>query len=242
MKLRKILAAALAAAAMCAFSVTVFAVQDGEAAYCFDTPDKLSDWQTEGAAEQTGLSISQITARSKNGEGCIAVSESFEGEVADTYGGAYISADKLGLTNFAGCTISMSVMLNDTAAANIENLSLYSDGMIWVETPVEGITSKEWTEVTLTVPENAENIRAGFTIPTFRAYSGEIVYIDDFSVTRADGTVVANTGDYKMKAAVKTEAVSKGMNIVLIIVLVVLILAIVGGIALFISKSVKRFV
>lgn len=242
MKLRKILAAALAAAAMCAFSVTAFAVQDGEAAYCFDTPDKLSDWQTEGAAEQTGLTLTQITARAKNGDGCIAVSESFTGNVDGTYGGAYITADKLGLDSFSGCTVSMSVLLNEAAAENIENLSIFSDGVIWLETAVAEVNSKEWTEVTLAIPETAENTRVGFTIPTFKAYSGEIVYIDDFSVTRADGTVVANTGDYKMRTVAKTETVSKGMNIVLIIVLVVLILAIVGGIALFISKSVKRFV
>lgn len=242
MKLRKIFAAALAAAAMCASAVTVFAVNDGEAAYCFDTPSKLSDWQTDGAAEQTGLSISQITSRAKNGDGCIAVSENFTGEVTENYGGAYITADKLGLNDFSGCTVSMSVMLSELGAANIENFSLYSDGIIWLETPVTGINTKEWTEITLVIPENAENPRVGFTIPTFKEFSGEIVYIDDFSVTRADGTVVANTGDYKMKTVAKTETVSKGMNIVLIIVLVVLILAIVGGIVFFISKSVKRFV
>lgn len=242
MKLRKILAAAAAAAAMCAFSVTAFAVQDGEAAYCFDTPDKLSDWQTDGAAEQTGLSLTQITSRAKNGDGCIAVSESFTGEITEPFGGAYITADKLGLDSFSGCTVSMSVLLNEAAAENIENFSIFSDGIIWLETPVAEVNSKEWTEFTLAIPETAENPRVGFTIPTFNAYSGEIAYIDDFSVTRADGTVVANVGDYKMKTVTKTETVSKGMNIVLIIVLVVLILAIVGGIAFFISKSVKRFV
>lgn len=242
MKLRKILAAALAAAAMCASAVTVFAAGDGEAAYCFDTPSKLSDWETYGAADQTGLSITHITSRAKNGDGCIAVSEKSTGEVTETFGGAYITADKLGLNDFSGCTVSMSVLVNESAAAYIDNFSLFSDGIIWVEAPAAEVGSKEWTEIAIDIPADAENPRVGFTIPTFKAYSGEIIYIDDFSVTRADGTVVANTGDYKMKTVSKAETVSKGMNIVLIIVLVVLILAIVGGIALFISKSVKRFV
>lgn len=242
MKLRKILAAAMAAAAMCTFAVTAFAVSNGEAAYCFDTPDKLSDWQTEGAAEQTGLSLKQITARAKNGDGCMVVSEKFTGDIDETYGGAYITADKLGLGSFAGCTVSMSVMLNENAAANIENFSLYSDGLIWLETPITEVNTKDWTEITLVIPATAENPRVGFTIPTFKEYSGEIAYIDDFTVTRADGTLVANAGDYKMRTVSATETVSKGMNIVLIIVLVVLILAIVGGIVFFISKSVKRFV
>lgn len=242
MKLRKIFAAVIASAILAGTSAfTAFAVGDGEAAYCFDTPDKLSDWQTYGSAEETGFSLTQITARSKNGNGCIAVSEDCEGSVSETYGGAYITSDLFGLENFGGCTIAMSIMLNDSAALNIDNLSVFCDGMIWLETPVTEINSKDWTEFTLVVPENAENTRAGFTIPTFGTYSGEIVYIDDFTVTRADGTTVANMGDYAAKSAVLAEPVSKGTNIVLIILLIVIILAIVGVIVLFVTKAIKRY-
>ena len=206
------------------------ALEDGEATYCFDTADKLADWQTYGSAAETGFAFKQTAANSKNGDGCIVVSENVTGD-----------AETLGLRNFGSYTISMSVMLCDGAANNIENLSLYSDGMIWLETPVIGINSKEWTEVSLFIPENTENPRVGFTIPTFGEYSGDIVYIDDFAVTASDGTVIANVGDYKEKAVSATETVSNGTNIVLTIVLVVLILAIVGGIGLIVSSVIKRF-
>lgn len=242
MKLKKIFAVITAAAAVfTSASFTAVALEDGEATYCFDTADKLADWQTYGSAAETGFSFKQITANSKNGDGCIAVSEDFSGEISNTYGGAFVSAEALGLPNFGGCTISMSVLLNGAAANNIENFSLYSDGMIWLETPVTDINSNTWTEFTLTIPENAENTSAGFTIPTFSAYSGEIVYIDDFAVTASDGTVIANTGDYKAKTVSETETVSTGTNIVLTIVLVVLILAIVGGIGVIVSSVIKKF-
>lgn len=242
MKLKKIFAAITAAAAiLTSSSLTAMALEDGQATYCFDTAAKLADWQTYGSTAETGFAFKQTTANSKNGEGCIAVSEDTDGNVSETYGGAYISSETFGLPNFGGCTISMSVLLNDAAAKNIENFSLYSDGMIWLETPVIDINSKEWTEITLAIPENAENTKAGFTIPTFGTYSGEIVYIDDFAVTTSDGTVIANVGDYKAKTVSSTETVSKGTNIVLTIVLVVLILAIVGGIGLIVSSAIKRF-
>lgn len=242
MKLRKIFAAVIASAILAGTSaLTAFAVGDGEAAYCFDTPDMLSDWQTYGSVEETGFSFTQITARSKNGDGCIAVSENCEGNVSESYGGAYISSDMLGLENFGGCTISMSFLLNDSAALNIDNLSVYSDGMVWLETPVIDINSKDWTEFSLLVPENAENTRVGFTIPTFNTYSGEIVYIDDVTITRADGTVVSNRGDYKARSIAQVETVSKGTNIVLIILLVVIILAIIGVIVLIVTKAIKRY-
>ncbi|MBD5139840.1 MAG: hypothetical protein HDT25_00245 [Ruminococcus sp.] len=242
MKLKKIFAAITAAAAiLTSSSLTAMALEDGEATYCFDTADKLADWQTYGSTAETGFALDQTTVYSKNGEGCIAVSENSAGNISEAYGGAYISSETLGLPNFGGCTISMSVMLNSGAAANIENFSLFCDGMIWLETPIIDINSNEWTEVTLTIPENAENPRAGFTIPTFGVYSGEIVYIDDFAVTTSDGTVISNVGDYKAKTVSSTETVSTGTNIILTIILVVLILAIVGGIGLIVSSAIKRF-
>lgn len=242
MKLKKILASVIAAAAIVtSASFTALALEDGQATYCFDTADKLSDWQTYGSTSETGFSFKQITAKSKNGEGCIAVSEKVTDDVSETYGGAYISAETLGLQNFSGCTISMSVLLNDAAAGYIENFSLYCDGMIWLETPISGINSKEWKEFTLVVPEGTENPRVGFTIPTFGPYSGEIAYIDDFAVKTADGVIISNVGDYKAKTVSATETVSKGTNIVLTIVLVLLILGIVGGIGLIVSSVIKKF-
>ena len=242
MKLKNIFAEITAAAAfMTSSSLTAMDLEDGQATYCFDTADKLANWQTYGSTSETGFAFKQITSNSKNGEGCIAVSENVTGEVSETYGGAYVSAETFGLSDFGGCTISMSVLLKDGADAYIENFSLYSDGMIWLETPVIGINSKDWTEFTLTVPDNAENPRVGFTIPTFNTCSGEIVYIDDFAITTSDGTVIANVGDYKAKTVSSAETVSTGTNIVLTIVLVVLILAIVGGIGIIVSSVIKRF-
>lgn len=242
MKLKKLFAVITAAAAILTSSAfTAAALEDGQATYCFDTADKLSDWQTYGSTAETGFSFKQITSNSKNGDGCIVVSEDVAKEVSEKYGGAYISSETFGLPNFGGCTISMSVMLNDAAAKNIENFSLYSDGMVWLETAVTEINSKEWTEVTMKIPDNVENQKVGFTIPTFNLYSGEILYIDDFAVTASDGTVIANTGDYKAKTVSVVETVSKGKNIVLIIVLVVLVLAIIGGIWFIVSSSIKRY-
>lgn len=242
MKLKKIFAAITAAAAiLTSSSLTAMALEDGQATYCFDTADKLSDWQTYGSTSETGFSFKQITANSNNGEGCIAISENVKGEISDVYGGAYITADTLGLPNFGGCTVSMSVLLNKDAENYIENFSLYSDGMIWLETPVIDINSNTWTEVTLAIPAGTENSRVGFTIPTFSTYSGEILYIDDFAVTASDGAAIANVGDYKAKSVSDNDTVSTGTNIVLTIVLVVLILAIVGGIGLIVSSVIKKF-
>ena len=147
----------------------------------------------------------------------------------------------LGLSSFEGCTIEMSVMLCEGAEGFYDNFSLFSDGMVWLAAAPEALSANEWTTVTLEIPQNATNARVGFTIPTYLTHKGDIVYIDDFSVTDSNGNLISNKGDYYAKEVTSDEAVSSGTNIVLTILLVVLILVIVGGIGLIVSSAIKRF-
>ncbi len=242
MKLKKILASLIASAAIVSSaSLNAFAIGDGEATYCFDNSNRIADWETYGSAAETGLTFAPVSGVSQNGEGSLLVSEKVTGEIESTFGGAFITADKIGLKNFEGCTITMSVLLCEGAEDAVDQFSLYSDGIIWLQSKPVGINSKTWTEVSLTIPEDADNSKIGFTIPTYSAYSGNILYIDDLSITRADGTAVANLGDYQTKTVTSANTVSTGTNIALTILLVVLILAIVGGIGFIVSAIVKKF-
>lgn len=241
MKLKKIFAAIAAAAVAGATSLTCLAVSDGDAAYCFDTNSRISDWQAYGTVDETGFAFAQTVKQSKNGEGSLLVSENISAESDDYYGGAFITAESLGLPNFGGCTITMSVLLADGAEENCENLALYSDGIIYLESRAENLSSKTWTDITLEIPEDASNTKAGFTLPTLKAYSGELVYIDDFSVVKADGTAVSNLGDYKMKTITSEDTVPSWVNIILVVVLVVLIVIIIGGIGILVSNGMKKF-
>lgn len=242
MKLKKILTSFIAAAAVIStVSMTGLAVNDGEATYCFDNTNKMSDWQTYGSVDATGFKITQTSKQSLNGDGSLLISENVKDKVEDTYGGAFITADSVGLPDFGGCTVTMSVLLCEGANGFCDKLSIYSDGMLWVQTSASGVNSKTWTEVSLQIPDDADNSKVGFTIPTYNIYTGDIVYIDDFTITRPDGTIITNRGDYQVKTLTEDNTVSKGVNIALIILLVVLILAIVGGIGLVVSAALKKF-
>lgn len=242
MKLKRILSAVLASAVMTAgMALSAFAVEDGQAAYCFDTGAALSDWQTYGSVSETGFRFTQTTAASKNGSGSLLISETVTEDAEDMFGGAYIDASALGLDSFKGCTVEMSVLLCKDAQGLYDNFSVYSDGIAWISTYAGQLSSEEWTTLTLVIPENAENTRVGFTIPTFKRCVGDILYIDDFSVTDANGSLIANKGDYEMKKITEAETVSQGTNIFLTAALVVLILVIVGGIGLVVSSVIKKF-
>ena len=241
MKLKRIFASFIAAATVITtVSVTAFAVADGEATYCFDNSNRISDWQTYGSVSETKFTITQTTDKAQNGNGCIVISENISDEVSDKFGGAYITADSVGLQNFGGCVVSMSVLACEGAENVCDNFSIFSDGMLWVNAAAE-INSKEWTEITLYIPENADNNQIGFTIPTFSKYMGNIIYIDDVMIATADGNKISNVGDFQPKIVSEADTVSTGVNIALIILLVVLVLAIIGGIGFLISSAIKRF-
>lgn len=243
MKLKKILTSLVAAAAVIStVSMTSLAVYDGEATYCFDNDSKLSEWQTYGSTAKVNFKMTHTTDQASNGNGCIVISESLKESLSDeTFGGVYITADSLGIDSFGGCIISMSVLAQQGKENACENLSVFSDGMLWVNSYAPALSSTTWTTVTLAVPEGADNYRAGFTIPTFNMFTGELVYIDDFTVTLPDGKIISNVGDYQPKTINENNTVSTGTNIALIILLVVLVLAIIGAIGFIISNALKRF-
>ncbi len=242
MKMKKIVSAVLASVVtvgICA--VSAFAVDDGKATYCFDTDAGIEKFLPYGSVEQTGTKLSHTTLESKNGNGCLVVSVDVTEAVEDTYGGFYVEASSFGLDNFKGCTVEMSVKAFEGEEISSDNLALYSDSLIYISSPADAITSTDWTAVTLAIPEGAENTKVGFTIPTFNIRSGDMVYIDDFTITQADGTVIANQGDYEVKKVASEDAASTGQSIGMTILLVVLILAIVGGIGLIVSTALRKF-
>lgn len=242
MKLKKFLSAALTSAViLTAFASSVSALKDGEATYCFDTDSALTDWATYGSVTETSFEFGSTSEKSKNGSGCLVVSENFTDSAENEFGGAYVEASVLGLDNFKGCTVEMSVLLCEGADGYYSSLSVYSDGLVWLSAPAVSLSTDEWTTVSLQIPENAENTRVGFTIPTFDSYMGKIVYIDDFSIKGADGNIITNRGDYEAKSVIGTETSSKSTNIIFTVVLVVLIIAIVGGIGLIVSSALKKF-
>ena len=242
MKLKRILTSFIAAAAVITtVSMTTFAVSDGEATYCFDNSNGIANWQTFGSVSETKFKITQTSEQAQNGNGCILISENVSSDISNKSGGAYITAESLGLKNFGGCTISMSVLACEGAETVCDEFSLFSEGMLWVNASASDISSKAWKEITLSIPENADNYQVGFTIPTYKQYMGNIVYIDDFVITRADGTKISNVGDFQPKVVSEGDTVSTGVNIALIILLVVLVLAIIGGIGFLISTAIKRF-
>ena len=65
--------------------------------------------------------------------------------------------------------------------------------------------------------------------------------MDNIIIYNADGTAVANVGDEKISSGSIEVSIGTGARIALLVVLVVIILAVVGGIGYVVSSMLKKF-
>lgn len=241
MKITKLIAAA--AASVMALSAAAFsAFADDEATMCFDTDTSLSMLQSYGSTEETGFSASINEQTKVSGNGSLMLSENVTESIADDsrFGGLYFESSSVGLDSFAGCTISMKVFLDKDAAKLMQTFSIFSDGIVWMNTDISNENAGKWTDISISVPGNADNTKFGFSIPIYESYSGTVAYIDDLTVTKSDGTVVANIGDQKEASQIEV-SISKGPRIVLIIVVCLILVGVVACVGFVISKFQNKF-
>ena len=252
-KIKKILSSVLAAASAAVIAVSSFsavsfaetttAASNSDATFCFDNTSSLPMWTFYGPTDETGFKLSVNNDVKESGDGALCINETVRKDIPadEQYGGAYITADQVGLESFAGCTFQVSACFEADAAKKATEFKIFSDGIVWIESSVSSNTDGRWSKVSLTVPDTAKNEKLGFSIPLYSEYDGKVAYIDNIIIYNADGTQVANVGDF---AAAKDRApvsIGKGGRIVLIIVLVIIIASLLGGAFFFIKTRMKRY-
>jgi hypothetical protein len=227
---------------MSLFSLTVFASQD--AALAFDNDSSIELFVNDNAelVKTTGFKYAVSNKETFDGEGALAVSESYVGNpIENSSGGAYITADSLGLTDFAGCTISAKLYPTATAMAVNPEIVLYTDGMLYLPTATTDFTADSWNDVTLVVPENCNNTRFGFLVPVKNTFSGDVFYLDEVVITRPDGSLVSNVGDYAAPEEGLSGDIDDTLAIILGAILVVGVIAIVILLIYLIVRRTKRY-
>lgn len=241
MKFTKIIAAAAASVmAISAVAFSAFAAND--ATFCFDTDESVSMLRSYGSIEETGFKASIDEQTKFDGNGSLKFSQKVKASVPEENrsGGLYFTASSLGLDSFAGCTISMKVLFDKEAAKLASSFNVFSDGIVWLSSGVSADNAGEWTDVSITLPSNADNTSFGFSIPVFEAYDGAVAYIDDLTVITPTGTAIENIGDQKESTGIIV-SVTKGSRILLIILVCVILVGVVVCVGLIISKFQNRF-
>ena len=236
---KKIISILLAAAAMLSMTTSVLAADETEArtaaapkdaaTFTFDTDVCMDFIHPFGHASETDLKYVLDDAGAVSGR-CLRISEGFTQQVNNQYGGIYFQASDFDMENFAGCT--------SAAAKMTPNIVLFSDGASWISNNVSTDTSGSWITGSVSVPADSTNDKLGISIPITQAFTGDVLYLDDISIANNYGKAIANIGDVDTSLA---EAPNTAVRVLTTLLFILVLLAVIGGIALVVVKMIRRY-
>ncbi len=235
---KKLVSVAVAVLTAFSLGISVYAA-DSDPTFCFDSDSGLSNIQTFGNAEGVGLSYDISEDQAFSGAGSLAISESFTESPASATAGIYVNASDLGLTNFAGYNITANIYCTEAAAKETSMLELFTDGDIYNSVTISTAASSTWMEYTIYVSNTSSNNKFGITIPISTSFDGVVCYVDSITVSDMYGNTIANIGD--TAEPIRSEGTSTVVSVLTILLFIVLIAAIVVGVALFVVKNLKKY-
>ena len=244
---KKILSLFLAAAAVLSMTAGALAADETEArtaaapkdaaTFTFDTDVCMSYIHPFGSAADTNLQYNLEDKAAVSGR-CLRLSEDFNQDISNQYGGIYFLASDLGLEDFAGYTMTVKAKVTSASAKVTSNMVLFSDGVSWVSNNFTTDNAGNWITATVSVPADTKNDKLGISIPITSAFSGDVVFLDDITISDNYGKAIANVGDVDTSLA---EAPNTVTTVLTTILFIVLIIAVIGGIVLVVLKMIRRY-
>jgi hypothetical protein len=228
-------------------AVGLFALPLGasrDSTFAFDSDAGADIWKTDNTelAAKSGFGYEISDAEVFDGAGSLAVFESFTGEIDPAQiGGAYITASDLGLTDFAGCTITAELFPTASAVSRGAQFVIYTDGMLYLPVAQTTFTPDKWNRITLIIPDNCENTRLGFLAPVYSTFSGDAFYLDEITVTLPDGSSVANIGDFKAPEEQHDAVISGWLAGLIYALLGIAAAGIIGLVIILLYRRSKRY-
>lgn len=179
--------------------------------YSFDTDAKNGDISViESTNPETGemgnlskIEFSTSTDMKISG-GSLKITTTLNETLAVDFQGIRITADKLGLENFDGCTIKMNIYLPAEVIDVFSFAQLFYSGGGWKDTSVDVSADPKWSVLILTVPESAKMTEFGLKLPINSPYSGVLCYVDNIFIYAPDGSVIMPDEDFDASAETVT--------------------------------------
>lgn len=209
------------------------------ATFCFDTDSSLSSWTNFSGDKEAQLTASISDKMGEKGYS-LALSTNRTTDLNTKQTGIFFNSSAVGLENFDSCKIQFSYYIPKEYSEKYDTLSFFADGVVWIQSDVDAKKSEQWLTYTLIVPENATNTRVGVLLPSSDKYSGKVAYLDNVIVYNADGTAVANVGDFKEVSILGTNAILDTDNPIISIIQIVIIVVVLVGIVVIMTRLLKK--
>ena len=246
--MKKIISVFLAAAAVFTMGVTAFAKEETNAetkavntttaaTITFDTEKSLDYIHTFGNASETNLTC-EITDEGALGGKSLKLSEDFSQSISNRYGGIYFEAADFGLESFAGYTMKININPASAAAKATDKFEFFSDGEQWSAISYKISNPDMWSVMTISVPASVDNSKMGVSFPITEPYSGDLIIIDDLTLTDNYGKKIDNIGDVDTSLY---QAPSGAMSVLTTILFLLLIIVVILGIGYFAMKVIWAY-
>ena len=240
--MKKLLSVLLAAAAAFTMSTAVYAEPEktdnpGEATITFDTSKSLEYIHTFGNAADAGLTM-ELTEKGALSGKALKLSESFKGSLSNRYGGFYLDAEDFGLDSFGGYTVNIYINASDKAAKATSQFEVFSDGASWQSMNFLTNSAGSYRVASITVPANSQNTKVGVSFPIMNDFDGELGMFDDITIVDNYGKTIANIGDIDTSLY---QGPSGFVSVITTILFIIVLLAVIGGVAYFVIKTTGQY-
>lgn len=240
--MKKILSVLLAAAAAFTMSTAVYAEpvkndKAGETTITFDTEKSLEYIHIFGNAVDAGLQM-ELTEKGALSGKALKLSESFKGDLSNRYGGFYLDAEDFGLDNFGGYTFNIYINASSAAAKATGQFEVFSDGAGWQSSDFLTNNAGSYRVASLTIPADSQNTKVGISFPITKEFEGELGIFDDITITDNYGNTIANVGDIDNSLY---QGPSGFVSVITTLLFILVIVAVIGGVAYFIIKTMRKY-
>lgn len=240
--MKKLLSVLLAAAAAFTMSTAVYAEpaktdNPGEATITFDTDKSLEYIHTFGNAADAGLTM-ELTDKDALSGKALKLSESFKGNLSNRYGGFYLDAADFGLDSFAGYTFNIYINASSKASKATSQFEIFTDGAGWQSVNFLTNNAGSYRVASIVIPANSQNTKVGVSFPIIQEFDGELGIFDDITIVDNYGKTIANVGDIDTSLY---QGPSGFVTVITTLLFILVILAVIAGVAYFIIKTMRKY-
>lgn len=240
--MKKFLSVLIAAAAAFTMSTAVYAEPEktdnpGEATITFDTEKSLKYIHTFGNATDAGLTM-ELTEKGALSGKALKLSESFKGTLSNRYGGFYLEASDFGLESFGGYTMNIYINASTKASKATDQFELFTDGTGWQSVNFLTNSAGSYRAASITIPANSKNTKVGVSFPITQEFDGELGMFDDITIVDNYGKTIANVGDIDTSLY---QGPGGFVTVITTILFILVILAVIGGVAYFVVKTLRKY-
>ena len=134
----------------------------------------------------------------------------------------------------------MTIYINASSKASkaTGQFEIFSDGAGWISESFITNNAGSYRTASITVPANSANTKLGVSFPITQDFEGDLGIFDDITITDNYGKAIANVGDIDTSLY---QGPSGFVSVITTIFFIIVLIAVIGGAAYFVVKTMRKY-